>query len=244
MPMQRIGLDAGRAIPVTAQGRVTRDAIIRAALIEIEECGYLDARVENITRCAGVGYGTFYKYFAGKRDLVRAALSEAFEDIFRSPGNRLGGGTAIAEIVQATVIDRLRAYHRHRRALRVLDSAIGVDPGLAGLRNKLQREQIQSYAALLGCTADYKPLGSPLTVSFAVNSLIDEVGRRLAFASGNELAFPDFAVEEIAATVVPMILAVVASPVVLAPSCRATDKASALLGRPPATMQPTQPQRG
>jgi len=225
MPLQRMGIDAGRVVPVTAQGRTTRDAIIRAALVEIEERGYLDARVDSITRCAGVAYGTFYKYFSGKRDLFRAALSEAFADIFRETERPPLGGS-VADVVRATLTDRLNAYQRHHRALRVLDSAMGVDPALASLRNTLQREQVEAYAAVLAGTPGYSPVGSPLAVSFAVNALLDEAGRRLALSYSDDLAFPRLEVKELVASLVPMVLAIVAP----ATMCSANSSASADAG--------------
>jgi len=226
MPLQRMGIDVGRVVPVTAQGRVTRDAIIRAALVEIEERGYLDARVESITRRAGVAYGTFYKYFSGKRDLFRAALSEAFADIFRE-AERPPQGCAVGDAVRATVTERLKAYQRHHRALRVLDSAMGVDPALASLRNTLQREQVEAYAALLEGTQGYAPVGSPLAVSFAVNALLDEAGRRLALSYSDDLAFPGLEVEELVATLAPMVLAIVAPAAVRSANSSANADAGA-----------------
>lgn len=209
MPMQRIGLDAGRTVPVTRQGRVTREAIVRAALAEIAECGYLDARVESITTRAKVGYGTFYKYFAGKRDLVRAAMSEVFADILDAADAQPADPEDVAASVRRSVRARLEAYHRHRQTLRIFESAIGVDHDLATLYNDLQREKVEAYARLLEGGGGYNPSAGALAVSLAVNALIDEAGRRWAGSAGAFTAFPAIHVEELTDVVVAMILPVV-----------------------------------
>ena len=74
--------------PLSRRGARTREVLLEAAEQVFAELGYHDASIVKITEAAGVAQGTFYLYFAGKkqvfdelvRDLnrrVRHAMKEA-----------------------------------------------------------------------------------------------------------------------------------------------------------------------
>jgi AcrR family transcriptional regulator len=73
---------------LTARGARTRQKLLEAAEQIFAELGYHDASIVKITEAAGVGQGTFYLYFASKREIfdevvldlnarVRHAMTEA-----------------------------------------------------------------------------------------------------------------------------------------------------------------------
>jgi AcrR family transcriptional regulator len=73
---------------LTARGERTRRKLLEAAERIFAELGYHDASIVKITEAAGVGQGTFYLYFASKKEIfdelvldlnarVRAAMTEA-----------------------------------------------------------------------------------------------------------------------------------------------------------------------
>jgi AcrR family transcriptional regulator len=75
---------------LTARGERTRRKLLEAAERIFAELGYHDASIVKITEAAGVGQGTFYLYFASKKEIfdelvldlnsrVRHAMSEAAE---------------------------------------------------------------------------------------------------------------------------------------------------------------------
>ena len=77
---------AGR--PLSERGERTRRRLLEAAEAVFAELGYHDASIVKITEAAGVGQGTFYLYFASKKDVfdelvldlnhrVRQAMTEA-----------------------------------------------------------------------------------------------------------------------------------------------------------------------
>ena len=77
---------AGR--PLSARGAKTRRRLLEAAETVFAELGYHDASIVKITEAAGVGQGTFYLYFASKKEVfdelvldlnhrVRQAMTEA-----------------------------------------------------------------------------------------------------------------------------------------------------------------------
>jgi AcrR family transcriptional regulator len=73
---------------LTARGERTRQKLLEAAERIFAELGYHDASIVKITEAAGVGQGTFYLYFASKKQVfdevvldlntrVRHAMTEA-----------------------------------------------------------------------------------------------------------------------------------------------------------------------
>lgn len=164
--------------PLTARGEATRDALIRAALAEFAEHGYAGARVEQITARAAVGYGTFYKYFANKSDLVRSVMKEVYDDVFEHAISETQSARPVAERVFLDLLASLRSFARHRDTLIALDSAVGMDPALAAHLAALQERDVLEYAEILRTTPGYAPAADPYLVSLAVNSLGDEVARR------------------------------------------------------------------
>jgi AcrR family transcriptional regulator len=75
---------------LTARGERTRRKLLEAAERVFAELGYHDASIVKLTEAAGVGQGTFYLYFASKKEIfdelvldlnsrVRHAMTEAAE---------------------------------------------------------------------------------------------------------------------------------------------------------------------
>ena len=75
---------------LTARGERTRQKLLEAAERIFAELGYHDASIVKITEAAGVGQGTFYLYFASKKEVfdevvldlnvrVRHAMTDAAE---------------------------------------------------------------------------------------------------------------------------------------------------------------------
>jgi AcrR family transcriptional regulator len=74
--------------PLSSRGARTRRRLIEAAERVFAELGYHDASIVKLTEAAGVGQGTFYLYFASKKEIfdelvldlnhrVRQAMTEA-----------------------------------------------------------------------------------------------------------------------------------------------------------------------
>lgn len=76
--------------PLSQRGERTRQRLLEAAEDVFADLGYHDASIVKITEAAGVGQGTFYLYFTGKKGIfdelvldlnhrVRQAMTEAAE---------------------------------------------------------------------------------------------------------------------------------------------------------------------
>ncbi|HEY1278414.1 MAG TPA: helix-turn-helix domain-containing protein, partial [Acidimicrobiales bacterium] len=68
---------------LTLRGQRTRAALVKAARAVFERRGYHDTRVVDITKAAGVAYGTFYTYFDSK-ELIFAEVVEELHRDFRA----------------------------------------------------------------------------------------------------------------------------------------------------------------
>ena len=73
-----VGAD-GRAL--SARGEKTRQKLLEAAEQVFGDLGYHDASIVKITEAAGVGQGTFYLYFASKK--------EVFDELIRDMNRRV-----------------------------------------------------------------------------------------------------------------------------------------------------------
>lgn len=164
--------------PATAQGEETYERLLVAALQVFLVHGYVGARVEEITRTAGVAYGTFYHYFRKKSDVIRTLADRVYRDIFREATQRSRQDGPLPERIFDGILLSLRAFTRHRDALRVVDAAAGADPTIAAEVHRLQQRDIDEYAAIITGDRDHTPLGDPGIVSVLINSLGDETARR------------------------------------------------------------------
>ena len=70
-------------LPKSAKAQRTRQKILEAARAILAERGFAKATAEEISTKAGVGYGTFYLYFADKRQALHTILSEVDDQLYQ-----------------------------------------------------------------------------------------------------------------------------------------------------------------
>lgn len=165
-------------VPKTARGEDTRERLVDAGLEEFSREGYVAARVESITARAGVGYGTFYRYFSSKADLIAYVADAVYTDIFTQATSETSSERPVRERVFHDYMRTLRGYTFHRDALRVLDAAGGADPAVAAAVARLQERDVERYASIISATPGYRPVADPYRVSLAINAMGDEIARR------------------------------------------------------------------
>lgn len=116
--------------PVTARGEATRQRILAAAETEFGERGFHSASVSSITRRAGVGQGTFYLYFGGKEEALRALV----RGMGRELRHALSGATAGIEDRLEVEREGFRAFTRfcldHDKLYRVVMESQFVDESI------------------------------------------------------------------------------------------------------------------
>jgi len=87
--MSPTGTGAGRSREQTA--KVTRQALIEAALALFAERGYADVGTEEVVARARVTRGALYHHFADKRDLFRAVHERVEEELVERIAERMQG---------------------------------------------------------------------------------------------------------------------------------------------------------
>ncbi len=166
--------------PATPKGESTRKKLIAAAIAVIGEQGMLEARVEEIARRAGYAYGTFYKYFASKPDLMRQVMTEVYDELHRDTFLWEPETSDPHELIRSAIKRHVDAMWRHRAILAAFDHAIGLDPSLLELRDALLRRDVDQLAQTVVSLQDAgrEVLGPARLVSLALNCLTDEMSRR------------------------------------------------------------------
>lgn len=102
----------------------TRRRLIASARQLFDRRGYRDTTIDDITRRAQVGHGTFYLYFHGKAELLRELLGQALEEFDRLASFTASSDTDITGLVRAS----LDVYQRNRLLMRLLREASAADP--------------------------------------------------------------------------------------------------------------------
>ena len=114
--------------PLTKRGSATRRRLLDAAERCFAELGYHDASVVKITEAAGVAQGTFYLYFASKKDI--------FDELVRDLNRRVRRAMKEASSQGRTRLEAellgFRAYFRftaeHTALYRIIRQAEFVSP--------------------------------------------------------------------------------------------------------------------
>ena len=173
--------------PLAARGQRTRTRLLEAAERVFAELGYQDASIVKITEAAGVGQGTFYLYFASKKDVfdelvldlnhrVRQAMTE---------GASAGATRAERELLGFTAFFRFTA--EHPALYRIIRQAEFVSPEM--LHQHYDRLTEGYVAGLRQAMADGEiATGDPEVLAWALMGIGELVGMRwILWAERDEL---------------------------------------------------------
>ena len=191
----------GRAL--SRRGARTRRRLLEAAERSFTELGYHDASIVKITEAAGVAQGTFYLYFAGKKEIfdevvldlnarVRHAVTEAA---------RHGETRAEAEVLGFRAFFRFTA--EHPALYRVIRQAEFVSPET--LQRHYERFS-EGYVAGLRRAMDAGEIarGDPEVLAWALMGIAELVGMRtILWSESGEIDEADF--EELSRVIVRML---------------------------------------
>lgn len=134
----------------TDRGRRTRAILLGAAREVFERDGYLEARVADITRRAGVAHGTFYTYFDSKREVFRAVMAgvrdEIAEAITVPGGDGQGGLVERLDLANRRFLD---VYRRNRRLMLLFEQVATIDPEIGEYRQRSRRAHVDRIAAAI-----------------------------------------------------------------------------------------------
>ncbi len=159
-PASSVRIPAVR-IPVQARSQRARAAIVAAARREFEERGYAETTARTIADAAGVGTGTFYRYFQDKDAVLREialerstywrdASAERAEIAAKTPG--VPSPETVRRSV-ASVVKHTISYHRTDRGLHaVIAERRLCDPELDELLVSFERDMVRGTMAALART--------------------------------------------------------------------------------------------
>jgi AcrR family transcriptional regulator len=112
--------DVQPGAPRSRKGAATRARLVESAKEEFEETGFLETRISDIAKRAGVSHGSFYHYFDSKEQIFRE-VAEAQETLLTASDDGDGPGP------DATEFDRiLRANRRYLDRYRANGKIMGV----------------------------------------------------------------------------------------------------------------------
>lgn len=115
--------------PRTARGTKTRAKLLEAAERVFESLGFHEASIVKITERAGVGLGTFYLYFPGKKEV----FDEVVEDLNRRVRHAMSEAADAEETRIGAERAGFRAFFRftaeHPALYRIIRQAEFVSPG-------------------------------------------------------------------------------------------------------------------
>lgn len=119
----------------------TRQALLDAALVLLEQQSLSSLGLREVTRAAGIAPAAFYRHFADTRELGVALVHEALASLHAMVADIRGESVAADEVIERT-IDVIAGYVRDRRAhLRFL--ARERHGGVAVVRAAIAAELVQ-----------------------------------------------------------------------------------------------------
>jgi AcrR family transcriptional regulator len=166
-----------REAPRSARGLRTRAALVDAARTVFERDGFLDARITDITKEAGVASGTFYTYFDGKEEIFQAVVEAVQEDMLHPRlRERLGDEDPLA-LIDAANRDYLLAYKRNARLMALFEQVAQIDDEFRELRRKRGAAFVRRNAKMIRRLQESGRADPELDPMIAAHALSGMVGR-------------------------------------------------------------------
>jgi AcrR family transcriptional regulator len=186
--------DGGGKTPLTLRGHRTRAKLIEAARVVFENDGFADARITDITREAGMSYGSFYTYFTTKeevfgevaremqREMLLAEMGSPAEepvDPADAAGDADGSPMRIYDVVARANRRYLRSYERHARLMAVIEQVALHNEELYNIRREVRGAFVdRSTRAIARWQAAglADPALDPGYAASALGSMVDRFG--------------------------------------------------------------------
>jgi AcrR family transcriptional regulator len=185
---------------LTARGQRTRQKLLESAERIFAELGYHDASIVKITEAAGVGQGTFYLYFASKK--------QVFDEVVLDLNTRVRHAMTEASATGKTRSERellgfgafFRFTAEHPALYRIIRQAEFVSPEM--LQTHYDR-LMRPYAAGLeqAMAAGEVAEGNPEVLAWSLMGIGELVGMRWILWNG-EQEMPETVFDELARIVV------------------------------------------
>jgi AcrR family transcriptional regulator len=169
--------------PLSKRGERTRRRLLEAAEAVFAELGYHDASIVKITEAAGVGQGTFYLYFAGKKDVFDELVVDLNHRVRQAMTEAASQGKTRAEMERLGFAGYFRFVAEHPALYRIIRQAEFVSPEML----HLHYERLTSgYVAGLRQAMEAGEIadGDPELLAWALMGIGELVGMRWILWNG------------------------------------------------------------
>ena len=183
---------------LTARGERTRHKLLEAAEQTFAELGYHDASIVKITEAAGVGQGTFYLYFPGKKQVFDEVVLDLNSRVRHAMTEASAQGKTRAERELLGFFFRFTADHP--ALYRIIRQAEFVSPETLQLHYE---RLMRPYAAALeqAMEAGEVAEGDPEVLAWSLMGIGELVGMRWILWNG-EREMPEAVFDELARIIV------------------------------------------
>ena len=176
--------------PLSKRGERTRRKLLEAAEAVFAELGYHDASIVKLTEAAGVGQGTFYLYFASKKDVFDELVVDLNHRVRQAMTEAASHGATRAEMERLGFAAFFRFTAEHPALYRIIRQAEFVSPETL----QLHYERLTSgyvtglrQAMEAGEIAD----GDPELLAWALMGIGELVGMRWILWAGRDELSPE-----------------------------------------------------
>jgi AcrR family transcriptional regulator len=185
---------------LTARGERTRRKLLEAAERVFAELGYHEASIVKITEAAGVGQGTFYLYFASKKEIFDELVLDLNARVRQAMTEAAAGGKTRAESELLGFGAFFRFTAEHPALYRIIRQAEFVSPEtlvvhyerltggyVSGLRQAMEAGEVAE--------------GDPEVLAWSLMGIGELVGMRWILWNG-EREMPEEVFDELARIIV------------------------------------------
>jgi len=176
--------------PLSKRGERTRRKLLEAAETVFAELGYHDASIVKITEAAGVGQGTFYLYFASKKDVFDELVVDLNHRVRHAMTEAASRGATRAEKERLGFAAFFRFTAEHPALYRIVRQAEFVSPETL----QLHYERLTSgYVSGLRQAMEAGEIaeGDPELLAWALMGIGELVGMRWILWAGRDELSPE-----------------------------------------------------
>jgi len=177
--MEPARLRQARHEPIQDRGHLTRRKVLQAARKILVRRGFQAARVEEITTLAQVGYGTFYKYFRNKQDVLEAVMEEVFQQLNAASFPARVEAAHLEDQIRNGITNYLKTYYKNREVLLALQPASLMSTRIRRFLSDMRERDVQWMVAELKKLSQegWKIKGNPEVFSVAMLHTVEAVAQ-------------------------------------------------------------------
>ncbi|MFE5284880.1 TetR/AcrR family transcriptional regulator [Nocardia sp. NPDC056611] len=181
----------GRVVPKTKRGARTRAALVTAAREVFERDGFLDARVADISKTAGMASGSFYTYFDSKEEIFAEVVRRMREEMLHPHIRERAGICDPCELIAAANLEYLKSYRRNARLMAVLEQVSNIDEQFRTLRYERATVIFERNATMIRTLQETGLADAELNAWVTAQALSSMMSRMayLVFVEGQKIAF-------------------------------------------------------